>query len=550
MANNIISVAHTAIAAAQINITTTAHNIANAATPGYSRQQVVQVTATPSENGYGFLGQGSNVTTVQRVYDNLLAKQVVNSQSSKSETQTYQTQMEQIDNMLSDQDTGVTKYLQDFFNSIQTLNANPSDTPSRQALLSTASSLSSRFQSVDNRLSQMQGDVNTQIQPSLDLINSYGKQIGQLNDLIKKAINGSGYPPNDMMDQRDQIVNDLSKQIKTSVIQADDGSYTVYVGKGLSLVLGTEVSKFVASAALNDTSRLEVSLISPEGSKSEVNADNLPGGQLGGLLKFRSESLDGLQTQFGRMALAFASSFNAQHKQGYDQTGAIGGNFFNYVDSTGQWPMLKNTGSTTNLPTLSVADPSKLITSDYVMTGTTDGYTITRLSDSTIAATSTSKTATTTIDGLTFTPPSDISVSTKFTIQPYAGVGANLNVAIANVNKVAMGASTAPGDNRNGLLLAGLATKSVIDNNASTFTDVYAQMVSAVGNKTRELQVNGKAEAQVLQYAINAMQSQSGVNLDEEATNLMRYQQLYQASAKMMTIANEIFRSLLQIGNV
>jgi flagellar hook-associated protein 1 FlgK len=183
------------------------------------------------------------------------------------------------------------------------------------------------------------------------------------------------------------------------------------------------------------------------------------------------------------------------------------------------------------------------------MTGTSDGYTIQRLSDLSLLATSTSKTASTTIEGLTFTPPSDISASTKFTIKPYEDVGANLEVAISNVNKVAIGATTAPGDNVNGLLLAGLATKSIMDSNASTFTDAYAQMVSTVGNKTRELQVNGKAEAQVLKYAMNAMESQSGVNLDEEATNLMRYQQLYQASAKMMTIANDIFKTLLQIGN-
>jgi flagellar hook-associated protein 1 FlgK len=333
------------------------------------------------------------------------------------------------------------------------------------------------------------------------------------------------------------------------VIEEDDGSYTVYVGKGLSLVLGTDVSQLAMTAAKNDTSRMEVSFISANGSTSSVDSDNLPGGQLGGLLKFRSESLDDLQTEFGRMALAFASSFNAQHKLGYDQTGALGGNFFTHVDSSGQWPVVSNTGSTTNLPTLSVADPSSLIASDYIMTGTSTGYTIQRLGDLSVLATSTSKTASTTIEGLTFTPPSDISASTKFTIKPYEDVGANLEVAISNVNKIAMGATTAPGDNVNGLLLAGLATKSIMDSNASTFTDAYAQMVSSVGNKTRELQVNGKAEAQVLKYAMNAMESQSGVNLDEEATNLMRYQQLYQASAKMMTIANDIFKSLLQIGN-
>jgi flagellar hook-associated protein 1 FlgK len=546
MANSIISTAQSAVASAQINITTTAHNIANAATPGYSRQQVVQVSATPSENGYGFLGQGTDVQTVKRVFDSLLAKQVINGQANKSESLSYQNNMEQINNLLSDQKTGISKYMQDFFNSVQTLNANPTDTPSRQALLSTASSMVSRFQTIDNRLSEMQENVNSQIKPSLDLINAYGKQIGQLNNLIKKALNGTGYPPNDMMDQRDQIVRDLSKQVKTSVIEADDGTYSVYVGKGLSLVLGTDVNSFQTTSSANDTSRMEVSMVSSEGINTSISYDNLPGGQLGGLLKFRAESLDGLQNKFGRIALAFASSFNTQHKLGYDKSGTLGENFFTVTDSLGQWPSIQKTGSTPLLPVVTVANPTALTTSDYVMTGTENGYTITRLSDNS-TTTLASKSEPTTLDGLVFTPPADINSTTKFTIKPTANVAANIKVAITNVNKIAMGLTTEPGDNRNGLLLAGLATTSIIDDASSTFTDAYAAMVSEVGNKTRELQINAQADTMVLQHALNAMESESGVNLDEEAANLMRYQQLYQASAKMMTIANDIFKSLLQI---
>ncbi|HEY0269191.1 MAG TPA: flagellar hook-associated protein FlgK, partial [Methyloradius sp.] len=242
--SNILSIGQSALSAAQAGISTTGHNIANASTPGYSRQIVIQGSAGAQNFGYGYVGQGTQVTTVQRIFNNLLASQISTSQSSYNQINTYATQMSQIDNMLADSTAGVSPALQNFFNTAQTLSANPSDASARQAYLSASQALASRFQSVGNQLNSINDSVNSQISSSITTINSYTSQIANLNDMITKAQNLTGQPPNDLLDQRDQLVSDLSKEIKVTVVN-QQGSYNVFVGNGQPMVVGGDTYKLV-----------------------------------------------------------------------------------------------------------------------------------------------------------------------------------------------------------------------------------------------------------------------------------------------------------------
>lgn len=640
MGSNILGIGTSALAAAQVGLSTTGHNIANASTPGYSRQVAVQAAATAQNFGYGYVGQGTQVAGITRVFNELMARQVVNSQSVSSSNNIYNSQLGSINSMLSDATAGLNPSMTEFFGSVQDLAANPSDTPSRQSMLSYAQSLASRFQSTNNQLNEMRNDVNSQLTSSVALVNTYAKQIAGLNESIERALSADGNTPNDLLDQRDQVVNELSKQIKTTVVSQNQGSYNVYIGNGLPLVVGAETYGLTATNSPTDTTRLELAYTS-NSVVTVLGINSLPGGNIGGLLQFRAESLDTTQNKIGQIALVLAETFNTQLKQGIDLNGDFGSDLFS-IDSPVVSASTLNSGTATI--SSQVVNARAVTSSDYRLQYDGTNYNITRLSDKTVSGPYSSLPRT--VDGVSFSVSGAIAAGDDFVIRPTQNAAGSLNVAITDVTKIAVasakltptttsgtasisalsakastsspvadpmvvtysgttytvspsremivttgGISTtyaagtaatipggssvavaglsfsftgipasgdtftvtrssnnAPGDNSNGLLLASLQTEGTVNNSKSTYINAFAELVNTVGNKTRELTVNAKAEAKVLQLATAAMQAESGVNLDEEATNLMRYQQAYQAAGKMMQIAGQLFDTLLQIG--
>jgi flagellar hook-associated protein 1 FlgK len=650
--SNILSIGKTALNAAQVGISTTGHNIANASTAGYSRQVVLQSAATSQNFGYGYVGQGTEVSSVTRVYNELIAKQVTNSQSTSSGLNTYATQMSTIDNMLSDASAGLTPTLNDFFASVKSLSTNPSDASTRQTMLSNAQSLVSRFQSTTNRLDEIREGINTQISANVTLVNAYAKELSSLNDTIDKSISATGNQPNDLMDQRDQLVSELSKLVKTNVVSQGQSGYNVYIGNGLPLVVGTTSYSLNTISNPNDPGRLEVAYQS-NNKQAILSADSLPGGTIGGLLQFRSESLDTIQNKIGQIAIALASSYNAQLAQGTDNNGNPGTALFSLAD-----PIVNSNSNNTGTGVVSsqIVDGSAVTNSDYRLQYDGTNYNITRLSDKSVQSFSSLPQV---VDGVSFSLSSgSISANDEFVIKPTTNAANTIKVAISDVNKLAVGgpalsssanaantgsaalssvtatstyaaspltspltmtyssgvpgtfsmapstqpvtvsnggtsttyapgapitytsgstisvggisfvlsgapangdaftiapsASTGPSDNRNGLLLANLESKGTVQvsgsSTKSSYNTAFAQVVSSVGSKTRELKVTAAAETQVLEQANTAMQSESGVNLDEEAANLLRYQQAYQAAGKMMQIASQLFDVLLQMG--
>lgn len=648
MTSSILNIGKSALAAAQVGISTTGHNIANASTPGYSRQVVVQAAAQAQNYGYGYVGQGAEVAAVTRVYNDILAAQEIKSQATSAGVDVYKTQMSAINNMLSDPTAGLNPAMSDFFGSVQDLSANPSDTATRQSTLSFAQSLANRFQSTSSRLNEIRDGINTQLTSSIGLVNTYAKQIANLNDVIEKAVNADGKIPNDLLDQRDQLVLELSKQIKTTVVPQGQGSYNVFVGNGMPMVVGKDTFTLAPAASPTDPSRVEVAYIS-NNKTTVLGLNSLPGGMIGGLIQFRSESLDSIQNQVGQLAAVVAETFNAQHMQGFDKTGNLGGALFS-IPAPAVNAHSDNTG--TAIVASAIVDARALTTSNYRLQYDGSQFTITRLSD---AASLTFAALPATVDGLSFSQTSGtMQAGDSYLIQPTQNIATTFKVAITDANKLAVGGqalsatasvtntgsgvmsspvvnssyaaspltsplsityntvpspglsfvpnkpvtvtvgststtyaagtlvpytsgatitvagssftlsgtlnngdqytlspstATGPGDNRNGLLLAGLQSQKTLNGSTISYSDAFGQMVNSVGNKTRELNILSTAETQVLEQLTSAMQSESGVNLDEEATNLIRYQQAYQAAGKMMQIASQLFDVLLQLGS-
>lgn len=544
MATNILSIGQSALAAAQVGLSTTGHNIANASTPGYSRQVVIQGSALAQNFGFGFLGQGTEVSTIQRVYSNYLGVQVQSAQTSKSGLDGYYSQIQQINNLLADPASGLSPALQNFFSGIQDVAANPTSIPSRQAALSSADALAGSFNGLAGRLDEIAQGVNSQVQSSVSLINTYAQQIAKLNDSIGRAQQATGQPPNDLLDQRDQLVLDLNKEIKATVVKQGDGGYNVFVGNGQPLVVGATVSALASVASPTNPGQIDVAYKSTNGSLVALGNAGSVGGNLGGLIEFRSKTLEPAQNALGRVAIGLASTFNAQHQAGFDLNGVAGAAFFANPPPV----VTANTGNTgTATITASISNVSALTTSDYRLKYDGTNYTLTRLSDN---AVSTFATLPQTVDGVSINlisgPP---ATGDNFLIQPTANGASGFNVAITDPTKIAAAGQTgAVGDNSNALLLGALQTTNTLGNGTISYQGAYAQFVSEIGNKTRELQVTSSAADKLLTEATQSLQAQSGVNLDEEAANLLRYQQAYQAAGKVMQIASQMFATLLTIG--
>ncbi len=184
MGTNILNIGKSGLFAAQAAIATTGHNIANANVAGYTRQLVVQESATAQDFGFGYLGTGTQVAEVKRIYDDFLTTQVRTAQASKSALDSFYAQIAQVDNLLADTTSGLSPALQDFFKGVQDLASNPASAASRQALLSTADSLAARFQGLNGRLTEIREGVNSQITANVTMINSYAQEIAKLNETI------------------------------------------------------------------------------------------------------------------------------------------------------------------------------------------------------------------------------------------------------------------------------------------------------------------------------------------------------------------------------
>ncbi|HSI29571.1 MAG: flagellar hook-associated protein FlgK [Methylophilus sp.] len=557
--SNILNIGKSALNAAQIGIATTGHNIANASTPGYTRQVIVQAASQAQNFGYGFVGQGTDITGINRVYNDTLAKQLLNTTSTSSASSAYYNSINEINSLLSDSNAGLSPVMTKFFSAVSAAAANPTDVATRQTVLSSANSMLNRFSAVNSRLDDIRQSLNTQVSASVNTINSYATQISQLNLVIDKAMSTTGNPPNDLMDQRDLLMSKLSEQVKTTVVKQSNGNYDVFIGNGMPLVVGDDTYPLYAQASYTSPNRLEIAY----GDKSNpkiIDSATLAGGSLGGILTFRNETLDTVQNQIGQLAITLATQFNEMQEKGYDLNGTAGVAMFNI-------PQPQTTSSSNNVDKSKMASATfvpgqsqQLTSSDYTLKYTGGQYNIIRNSDKTVTS---AATLPVTVDGIEFNVNTSSPVEgDEYMIRPTQGAASKITLAFDDVEKLALAervdangnviAFKGAGDNANGLRLAQLqdaASVRLLGSNANrSYAQAFALMVSAVGTKTNEMMVTSKADASALEGATSAMQSESGVNIDEEAANLLRYQQAYQAAGKMMQIASQLFDVLLQLG--
>jgi flagellar hook-associated protein 1 len=647
MSNSMFFTGLSGLNAAQAALVTTGHNTANVNTAGYSRQsaQIASGGGVYSP-GVGFFGSGAKVTDVTRSYDQYLTSQFNQAQSTNQSLSTYYTQISQIDNLLANQTAGLAPQMQQLFTHVQAVVNAPADPAARQQLISSSQAMANQFRSMDQYLTGLNANVNDQVAGSVDQINTYAEQIASLNKQVAMFSNAAGgQAPNDLLDQRDQLVNDLGKIVGTKLVVQDGGQYNVFIGNGQTLVLGDKATKLAAINSASDPSRTTIATVNAAGQKIEVQESMIAGGSLGGLLQFRSETLTTAQNSLGRIAIALADSFNAQQHLGVDLNGAVGGDFFSQA-SPGVISNSRNTGPGVSA---SLADSSQLTLSDYRLdVGAGSVLTVTRLSDNqvltpvggniydgikldfgaavpvagdsfliqptktgardlTAVLTDPAKVAAAmpivtgnatsnrgggvisagTVSAAYLAPASTLSLRYDSGTNQISGfpTGVSVTVTLANgtadpaspytggtvpyspgasmtFNGITVAISGTPSngdsftidkntsgvsDGRNALLMGALQNKKIMGNGTASFSDAYGQLVSTVGNKARQVQIANTAQTSLTAQIRSAQQSMSGVNQDEETANLLMFQQMYQANAKVIQTASSMFDAVLGI---
>lgn len=621
-----LSTSVSGLLAFQRALDTTSNNISNVGTEGYSRQRVEIGTRPAQPYGNGWVGQGSTVETTRRLYDDFIAVQTRTTSSSYQRLDTFASSAERLNNMFGASGTGLTSTLQNFVNAFQGVANAPTSIPARQTLLSEANTLQQRLQSYDQQLASMDREVNQRISGEISEINSLAQGIARLNSDIQVGLaRTGGQPPNDLLDQRDKLLDQLAEKVSVNTVVQDGGAVNVFIGNGQPLVLGAEASQLATIEDPFDPTRLGIAVQTQTG-RIDVTR-NISGGKLGGVLDFRRDQLDPAHNALGRISVALADVVNSQHAEGMDLSGALGNAFF-AVGPAETLASNLNTGSGT--VTATRANVGGLTERDYVLERTGGGWSL-RYADTGAAVTMTGAGALAdpfVAEGMEIVVGGAAAVNDEFLIRPTRAAVEGLDVLISDPARVAAAApirgsvngantgsgtisagevldasnaqlrspvtiqfltpttysvngagsfaytsggnidingwrvqisgnpavgdrfvvgdnSTGAGDNRNALELANALQRPVLNNGTANLTSTVGSFVAGIGVTTRQAQVNRDAQQVVYEEGVAAQDSVSGVNLDEEAANLLKYQQAYQAAAQLIRVADTLFQSLL-----
>ncbi len=627
--SDVFGISISALQAFQTALSVTSNNIANANTPGYARETAVLTDAIPQSNGSAPIGAGVTVASINRAYSQLAANQLNSSQSSLGQLNSLQTYTNQIDNIVGTTAGGLTTALQNYYSAWSTLANDPTSTASRQALLSQAQSVASAFQSTNGQLQSLNSGIDQGITADVTQINSIGSSIAALNTQIEAASAGaSGQPPNDLIDQRDELVSNLSQLVGISTTTDSNGALNVFIGNGQPLVLQNTVTSLTTVPNEFNAGELEVA---SSANPADSISSQITSGDLGGLLAARTQAVDPAINQLGQIAVALGQSANSQQNAGLDLSGNFGANLFSVA---GPQAIASSNNTDDAAATVSITNVGALTANDYLLSYQGGAYTLTNAADGSAVAVTGSGTAASplTADGLSIVLSQTPASGDRFLIQPTAQAAGSFSVSLTNPSQFAAagaistsaadtntGSATissgtvlsatnpnllatttiqfsspttytingagnfaytsgsnitlngwqvqisgtpaaqdsfvvqsnagATGDNRNALASAAQQTQGVLSNGTTSVNGALSALITGIGSQAQQVNTAQTAQTDINTQAQQTVQSVSGVNLDEEAANMLQWQQAYQASAQALAIANSTFTFLMDSVN-
>ncbi|MBB4843597.1 flagellar hook-associated protein 1 FlgK [Paucibacter oligotrophus] len=658
----LLSIGIRAMFANQAALQTVGQNIANANTPGYSRQSVVLTTPDGQYTGAGYFGKGVAVQTVERSYNAFLSKNAATTQATAYMDSTRASSLHQLEKLFPPGEQGIGNAAGQFLNAMVDVASRPGDPSARQVVLGRAGELAARFASAGQQLVDMQAGVVSDLRANVDVVNQLTQQIAAANDQVARA-NGSGHTPNDLLDKRDELIARLSQYIQVTTLPASDGTVGVFIGGGQRLVLGSNAQALSVTPDPYDSNRAQVSISESNGNRP-LDTSILTGGSITALLQYQNIDLQDAKNLLGQMAAAFSARVNDQQALGLDLS-----------NPPGKGPPIFAVGTPRSLPAatnlrnpdgsfavnvgVTINNPKQLQASSYKLQAdpaNPGSYQITRLSDGLVRTVAEGDS----VDGFKFSlggatpapgdsfllePVSQAATNMKRSLDQATGIAAaspltakteasnkgtmtvdsmyavNSNVDPsrapikiafgdadpADASKVLYTLTLADGTIYNGswkagqpigntpnasppidlgfeLKLNGLprkddqitveATKFTSANNGNakaflniqtetfvgqrlqadgsltqgaTINDAYASAMSDIGSRVQGATYLSSVSTSVAANAEAARSGQAGVNLDEEASRLMQYQQGYQAAAKVLQAAQSIFDELLKL---
>lgn len=651
MASDLLGIGSSGLLAQQKMLSTTSNNISNVSTQGYSRQNTLVYS---NENT---LGVGNSYT--RRLIDTYAQSEVWRDTATYNQANTTYTELSQLDKYLSNSATSLSDSIDSFFTAMQSANTSPNTTSARQGLMGQISTITDRFQSVSSQLTQQNDDINGKISTDLSSVNSTLKSISDLNDKIVKTYGTAddGTREN-LLDQRDQMIKQLSEKIDIRTVNQSNGTTLVNLNTGESLVLAGGYAQLSSIAGNPDPKNTGIQV--SQGSATFTLNNKTLGGTLGGYFTVR-DTITETQREIGQLALSFTDAMNTQNSLGMTLNNTLGGNLFNIAASAGL-PSSTNTGIGSVTMSVISGQGSKVPPNDFKVVNNGASYDVYMIDVSSGAATNlTSMTPAKTLAdyGLQLspsTPPATLAVGDSFLLQPARGAAGSIttvitdssDLALASPLKISAAASnagsailsiasftstssfssgtpttlnssapasikmTAAGvytvydssgtslgtsssatnilknlsptaldstagfdislsgaaqigdqftlsfnkngfaDNSNGLKLAALQTTDLVRKGASdatdnkmTFNEAFTTTLTAVGTTVNGLNTSVTAANTKLTQSQEMYDSVAGVNLDEEAANLVRFQQAYAASAKVISAAKDVFDTLL-----
>lgn len=556
---NLYGLGLSALNVAQNNLTTTGHNINNADVEGYNRQTVLSATKGARATGGGFIGRGVQAVTVQRAYDNFLHTQLVRAQSKGEALVTYGNEISQLNDLFADRTVGISPAIQNFFDSVNAVASTPADPAARQEMLGRADSLTTQFNEVNRFIDNQRADINTQLDTAVVQVNSYIERIHDMNQQIVKARASSvGHEPNDLLDQREQLVAELNQLVDVKVLE-QDGNFSLTLGSGQILLGGPTIYPLESRPSVDDPTRNVIN--STSGFKNgqpilnEVSDLSFTGGTIGGLLQYRSNTLDQAQNNLGRLAVSMATEMNQIQEGGFDLKGEPGQPLFSVVVDDPVAASTNQSNVEIEVAAGNAIDVDQLTGFDYEIKYEGNDYFVRTLPNGSFSAMD----ANGWVGGVQLDKaamdvagPSD---GDTWTFRPTRNAADSFKVVLTNPENIAAAGadpddSTKPLGSANGdnaLKMAELQSKKTMGNGTMNFNDAYSQIVNRVAVNSQQNSTAAKAQKNLIQQNYAAQQAVSGVDLNEEYLNLERYSDMFRAASRMIDVGSSLFDTILSL---
>ncbi|OCG78447.1 flagellar hook-associated protein FlgK [Gilliamella sp. Nev6-6] len=543
MTNSLMNTGISGLNAAQNMLNVISNNISNAHTIGYNRQQQVLRQANGTQHSFGFVGNGVSVSSVNRAFNHFVVGQLRQSQSQDGSIKAYYNELSKVDNLLAENDNSISSQFNNLFASLKKLASNAGDAATKQTVISDLTSLTNQFNKTEKNLKNQIANVNTELSSNIDKVNTYTQQIAELNQKIShlQAV-GNGLEPNALLDQRDQLVNELSEIVGITVTE-QNGQYNLSLANGLNLVQGSSINLLSVQPSQDDPTLNTIIYTHHSGATQELTSQNITSGTLNGLLTFRDGPLTEARNQLGLIALNLAERFNEVHMSGVDINGNQGEKLFDY-NPPSCITNIKNQGNASaKIEFNSVCDVKA---SDYKIEFDGDNWVVTRLSDHK-QITPEIEDGKLIFDGLCIEINGNAMPGDSFMIKPVADIASSLQLQIKDVNKLATGINdeeNGAGDNRNVAKLLEIQNEKLV-NGTTTLKSAYTSLVNYIGSETQTAKISAQSSKNITQQIYEQNQSISGVNIEEEYISMQVYMQYYQANAKVIDAATTIFDTIL-----